>query len=466
MHTPHRLEFGPFCLDLVSSHLLYGGEVVPLRRKTFKVLRYLAERPHELVTSRELYEHVWNGVNVSRGVLRVNIREIRAALGDSAQAPKYLETVRGHGYRFIGQLTGKTPVAWQSTSVDHLAHVVGYRDELTQLQRQWHRSCLGQRQVVMISGEAGMGKSTLVDRFLAHASAETGVRVARGQGIEHEGTDDAHLPLLSALERLARVRGGDEVVNVLRQVVPSWLLHLPMFLTEAERDALPCVQQGTTQAQMLLELSMALERLADASPLVLVLEDLHWSDAATVAALAYLTSCEQPAKLLILGTYRPAEMQLRAHPLIGFLQEAEAHRRVTGCSLSGLTEADIAMYWRNRLRAPCSPEVTVFLKARSGGNALFLTHLIDHLMREALVVHHRATWVFRDQLSAWYALPQEINHFLTKQLAQLPPALQHVLQVASVAGDRFTAAEVAAGAQMKLETIEQLCTTVVGLHSF
>ncbi len=471
MYSPDRLEFGPFCLDLIAARLSCGNEIVPLRRKTFRVLRYLIERPNELVTPEELRQHIWNGVHVSRGVLRVNIREIRVALGDSVQAPQYLETVRGQGYRFIGKLSKRLEDGTLCKALpepeNHLTqHVVGYDHELAQLQLAWAQARRGQRQVVMISGEAGMGKTTLVDVFLTRVAGTTGLRLAQGQCIESHGKDDAYLPLLSALERLACDIGGDTVASVLRQVTPSWLLYLPMLVPEAERDTLFSQMQNTTQAQMLLELSKALETLASSSPLVLVLEDLHWSDACTVAAIAYLTNRDEPANLLIVGTYRSVEIQLQAHPLLGFLQEAEAHHRVIGVSLTGLTETDIARYWLNRLHAPCLPETIEFLEVRSRGNAMFLVNLVDQLIREELVVHHGEGWGLRDPLSAWYLLPQKVKYLLTKQLDQLPPALQHILEVASVVGDTFAAVAVSAGTEIELKTIERLCTAVVRLGGF
>ncbi len=348
-----------------------------------------------------------------------------------------------------------------------MQHVVGYHHELSQLQQAWHRVGQGTRQVVMIGGEAGMGKSTLVDGFLADVAASTDVRIAQGLCVEYQGTGDDDFPLLNAFERLARERGEDDVVSVLRQVAPSWLRRLPMLVPAAERDTRSNQGQGTTQAQMWLELSKALEILARASPLILVLEDLHWSDASTVAALAYLTNRDAPANLLILGTYRSVEIQVQGHPLLGFLQEAEVHDRVINIPLTGLTEADIARYWLNRLQVPCLPEMIELLDARSRGNALLLVSLVDHLLDEELVVQGRQGWALQEPLPpAWHLVPHKIRQLLIKQLDQLPPALQHILEVASVAGETFTAAAVSAGAEMALATTEQLCTAVARLGSF
>ena len=467
MVSPDRLTFGPFALDLGSTCLRRGEEVIPLRRQTFRMLHYLAERPHEVVTPEELCEHVWSGAHVSRNVMRASIWEIRTALGDSAQTPQYVETVRGQGYRFVGRpAIGRSLTNGSRLLGERSRPVVGRQHELAQLQQTWSRVGQGQRQVVMISGEAGIGKTTLVEAFLTTLADQTGVQIVRGQCIERYGAHDAYLPLLSAFERLDRDLDGEQVASVLRQVGPSWLVHLPMLVPEVERDRLQRHAQGGTQAQMLLELSRALEMLTAASPLVLVIEDLHWSDPSTVDALAYLISRDEPAKLLVLGTYRPVEAQLHTHPLVGFLQEAGSHERVRELPLAGLTTSDMALYWQNQLGTPCLPEVIELLEARSQGNALFLAHLVDHLIREELVINQGEGWQFRDALGAWRLLPLEVQHLLSKQLDQLPPAVQQVLEVASVVGDTFSAAAVSAGIEHDLEGVDRLCNATVRLGGF
>jgi DNA-binding winged helix-turn-helix (wHTH) protein len=97
------ITFGSFHLDTASSCLWRGEQAIPLRRRTFAMLRYLAEHPGRLVTKAELHQHVWAGMHVSDTVIRVCIREIRVALGDAAKASQYLQTVSGQGYRWLIQ---------------------------------------------------------------------------------------------------------------------------------------------------------------------------------------------------------------------------------------------------------------------------------------------------------------------------------------------------------------------------
>ena len=108
---------------------------------------------------------------------------------------------------------------------------------------------------------------------------------------------------------------------MLQRYAPTWLVHLPALLNDSERERLQQQLPGVTPVRMLRELAEALEALTRTTPLVLVLEDLHWSDVATVNLLTYLAQRRDPARLLLLGTYRPADVIVQAHPLRGMLQE-------------------------------------------------------------------------------------------------------------------------------------------------
>ncbi len=149
--------------------------------------------------------------------------------------------------------------------------------------------------MVFVTGEPGIGKTALVTHFLAQLRATESVRMGLGQCVEQYGVGAMYLPLLGALERLGR--GNGWVVSVLRGSAPTWLSQLSGLVEPAERATLQRQTQDHTREKMLRELALALEELAQQMPLVLVLEDLHWSDTATVAALAYIARRQEPAQL-------------------------------------------------------------------------------------------------------------------------------------------------------------------------
>ncbi|HJR58878.1 MAG TPA: alpha/beta fold hydrolase [Vicinamibacterales bacterium] len=106
--TRPLMTFGPFTLDPVTGHLYRGGAVVPLTPKAFGVLHHLAAQPGRLFSKQELLDAVWPSVFVSDAVLKVTIREIRKALGDDAQTPRFIETAHRRGYRLIAEPRGDT----------------------------------------------------------------------------------------------------------------------------------------------------------------------------------------------------------------------------------------------------------------------------------------------------------------------------------------------------------------------
>src|SRR5262245_61724538 len=104
------LRFGPFSLEALK-HLWRGDQLVDLRPRSLAMLRYLAERPAQVVTKKELLSQLWPGIYVSPTVVKVCVREIRHALGDETAKPQFIETVGTQGYRFISPLTASPPLA-------------------------------------------------------------------------------------------------------------------------------------------------------------------------------------------------------------------------------------------------------------------------------------------------------------------------------------------------------------------
>ena len=155
---------------------------------------------------------------------------------------------------------------------------------------------------MFVSGEPGIGKTTLINAYLAQLTTQAEpVWIARGQCVEQYGVGEAYLPLLEALGRLGREDEGEEVVPVLAQYAPMWLAQLPALVLPAEQDALQRALVGTTRERMLREIAEALEVLTTRQPLVLVLEDLHWSDQSTLELLSYLLRRQGSARLFYAG---------------------------------------------------------------------------------------------------------------------------------------------------------------------
>src|SRR5262249_20754599 len=133
----------------------------------------------------------------------------------------------------------------------------------------------------------------------AQCAAGNAGRIGRGQCAEHTGEGEPYLPVFEALWQLGHGPARDEVLAVLRRDAPLWLIQLPGLVSEPELERLPRQVAGATTARMLRELTQALEVLTADAPLVLVLEDLQWSDPSTVDLLAALAQRREPAQLLV-----------------------------------------------------------------------------------------------------------------------------------------------------------------------
>ena len=162
------------------------------------------------------------------------------------------------------------------------------------------------------------------------------------------GKGEPYLPVLEALGQLSSGASHQEVLAALRRYAPLWLVQLPGLLCEGELERLQRQVQGATAARMLRELAEALEVLAAETPLMLVLEDLQWSDQATVELLAYLAQRRAPARLLVLGTYRPAETVVRGHPLRSMVQELCGRGLAVEHRLGLLPADEVAAYAAGR----------------------------------------------------------------------------------------------------------------------
>jgi len=189
-------EFPPFRLDTVNQCLWHGDgaaeERILLAPKAFAVLRYLVEHPGRLVAHAELLEALWPKTYVQPEVLKSHIAAIRGVLGDDARKPMFIETLSRRGYRFIAPVTENAP-ARRAAALGPAKVLVGRDGPLAELHRCLGRMSNGERQIVFVTGEPGIGKTAVADAFIDRAaSAAPDIRLARGQCIEGYGSKEAY----------------------------------------------------------------------------------------------------------------------------------------------------------------------------------------------------------------------------------------------------------------------------------
>jgi DNA-binding winged helix-turn-helix (wHTH) protein len=331
-----RFVFAPFSLDAASGSLYRGSEKTPLRSKSFALLRYLVEHPHRVVTKEELKAAVWPQSRVVDAALKVSILDIRKALGDDSAKPKYIETVGRNGYRFIAAVS--IAFSNEPSSTTSL-HVVGRQSELELLRRYSDMAGEGTRQIVFVTGEPGIGKTTLAEAFIRGQAAGDGMVVAQGQCIEQYGAGEAYMPILDVLDRLCRGARGQEMVSGLRRCAPTWLANLPALITAEERAELERQSIGIAPERRLRELGAFLEEIAREQTVLLILEDLHWLDPSSLALISFLARRREAARLMLIGTYRAGEVERLNHPLKAVAAELELHNFCVHLPLKALSRA-------------------------------------------------------------------------------------------------------------------------------
>src|SRR5712691_7550352 len=318
-----RWIFGPFALDLANACLWRGAEAVALSPKAFDVLSYLVTHPDRLVTQDELLDAVWPETAVSDAVVRVAIGVLRKALDDTRQPPRFIATVPRRGDRFLAPVTlapspappAASPALPAALPLTPPPLLVEREAVLHQLHTRLAQAQQRTRQVVFVTGEPGMGKTAVVETFAAQAVTQAPLWVTHGQCVEHYSTGEAYLPVLEALGHLCRAPEGERLVALLRQQAPTWLVQMPWLLSAADRERLQHALHGATRERMLREFAEVVDALTAETLLLLILEDLHWSDDATLDLLALLARRRTPARLFVLGTYRPGEVIVQEHPL-------------------------------------------------------------------------------------------------------------------------------------------------------
>src|SRR4029450_12571966 len=313
--NPVRVRFDQFELDEANARLLRNGTAVALPPTPFAVLCALVRQPGSPLTTSALLDEVWGHQFVTDSVLRTAISELRTALDDDARKPRFIETVSRRGYRFIAPtsaIVAAPPVAAvapQDRSTES-ASFIGRTEALSRLRTNWNLACASKRRIVWVAGEPGIGKTTLIEHFIAGLGD---VLCVRGQCVDQYGSGGPYLPGVEALSELCRI--DSTLVPLLRAVAPTWLLQLPWSSTAEERDALRRGLAGVTADRMLREMGELLDRLGERRPLLVVTEDLHWSDRATIQLIDYVARRRGNGRLMWLASFRLAEVVVVDHPL-------------------------------------------------------------------------------------------------------------------------------------------------------
>ncbi len=464
-----KLAFEGFLLDPANALLTRGGDRIALPPKPFGVLCHLVERAGSLVTKDELLDAVWRNLHVTESSLSVSINALRLALGDDPKSPRFIETVTRRGYRFIAPVTLDAE-AESDRRRDAIASLPANR--ATQRPRRWagreralrvmdhwfELAVGGERQIAFLTGESGIGKTTLTE-MLVERIGDRRVGVLTGCCVQHFGTDEAFLPLNDALAAGCAGPNGPLLLTMLRNHAPAWLAQLPGPIDARDSAALQSEVFGASRERMLREFCELLEALSRERPWILILEDLHWSDYATLDVLSRFALRDQPAAVLIVATYRPGDVKAASHPLRAVHHELQIHGRCAELALDTLSPIEVEQYLRLRFdAAELARSLTPIVMRRTGGLPLFVVSLADFFVDRAEIVALDGCWSLPPgKTVSQEGMPRDLHEMIARRIDRLLPDEQRLLEAASAIGVEFCAAAVAGGMKRDAGEVEQAC---------
>jgi DNA-binding winged helix-turn-helix (wHTH) protein/tetratricopeptide (TPR) repeat protein len=452
--------FRLFRLDPVNQCLWRGENRVPLTPKAFDMLRYLVEHPGRLVTQDEILEALWPDTYVNPEIIKKYILEIRKGLGDRHDKPEFIETFPKRGYQFVAAVSDDVVVGSPDLATGTTKKMVGRDTAMAELHNSLRRALRGQRQIIFVTGEAGIGKTTLVDAFHQQAARNQTLRVARGQCVEGFGGKEAYYPMLESLGQLTRSPDGNPIVQTLAKLAPTWLIQFPSLVKAEHREALQREILGATRERMVREICEALECAASEAPLALIFEDLHWADPSTLDLISALARRREAAKLLLLCTYRPVDVVLSNSSLKGLKHDLHVHQLCSEIALERLEEPSIVEYLSIEFsRGNLPAGLARLIYRHSGGNALFMVAIVQDMLKRGLIAQDKEdAWSLTIPLETIApSVPDTLQQMLEAQFDQLSTAEQRVLKSASVAGERFSVWSISTLLDIGPDQIEDLC---------
>ena len=332
--------------------------------------------------------------------------------------------------------------------------MVGRDEELSLLRAQFGFLPTGNRRVVFISGEAGIGKTALMDAFCREVK-QSSASVAHGQCLQCVSGKEEYYPLMESLSQLCASADGELACRILARMAPAWL-------TKGRAPESSTAAHAEPQVRLLGELCAALEELAAAKPLVLVFEDLHWADDSTLDFISVMARRRAPTRVMVLASCRRRK-GATGHPLEVVKQDLLVHRLAVEIALAPLAKAAVCQLVIKELQQESLPPgLTGFVYQRSEGNPLFVIAVLEHLIAERFLVRKGTDdtvgWEQNAPLPEMESgVPGELTRMIELEIERLTPEEQRILEAGSLMSVAFPAWAVAAALELDAADAEEAC---------
>ena len=411
----------------------------------------------------DLVEHILEGVKLAG--FRILEEESRAAVPATAR-PGTLSPVP-----LRAEVTGPRPGWSASPTIPPVKrHSVGRQKELAELGRAFESAAMGRGLFLCVTGEPGIGKTTLVEDFLSELAA-TGrpFALARGRCSERLAGTDAYLPFLEALENLLHGDGCEAAARVMKATAPNWYAQVaPLAAEDSSLARVLAESKAATQERLKRELGAFLQELSHQRPLLLFFDDLHWADASTVDLLAYLGGKCAGMRALLVFTYRPTDLVVGQHPFGPVKLDLQARGVCRELALEFLTRPDLDHYLALEFPGHCFPEeFEALVHARTEGSPLFMADLLRYLRDRQVLTLEQGRWTLRESVPDLQRdLPESVRGMIQRKIDQLGQDDRRLLVAASVQGYEFDSALVARVVERDAAEVEERLDELDRVHAF
>jgi adenylate cyclase len=356
-------------------------------------------------------------------------------------------------------------------------HLVGRARERAQMAAAFTSAADGRGLMLGVTGEPGLGKTTLVEEFL-HETMD-GARpiwAARGRCSERLASTEAYLPFLEALDSILHSKrvtwkwtvkdAGQSPAALLKLLAPTWFAQVaPLAVDQSADRPAPGV---ASQEQMKRELLAFFQEVSRLRPLVLFLDDIHWADASTTDLLAYLASRLATMPMMVLATYRQSDLLLAKHPFIPIKLDLQSRGIFQELELDFLTRDDVERLLTLQFPDHAFPsEFVEVIRAKTEGNPLFIVDLLRDLRSRQVIAEKHGRWTLATALpQIERELPESVRSMIRRKIEQLDTSDRHLLMAASVQGPEFESTLVARALGLDPADVEERLTVLEQVHAF
>jgi hypothetical protein len=369
----------------------------------------------------------------------------------------------------LAELLGRGVVTVSAGAAAQPQNSVGRESERATLRRAYARVKNGGSLLVAVTGEAGMGKSTLTEDFLREirTGADRPI-VARGRCSERLAGAEAYLPILEVLEDVLRRSAGLSMDQLMRTVAPTWYVQVA---TRSEHPSIIDMRreaQAASQERMKRELAALFEDLSKSRPVIVFLDDLHWADVSTIDLLNYLARRFADMRLLVLVTYRPSDMALAQNRFASVSADLHPHGLFEHVAIESLAVGDVERYLS--LEFPghqFPPAFAAFIHGKTEGTPLFMADLVRYLRDSGCLAERQGKWVLERPVSELPRdLPESVRSMISRKIEQLDERDRRLLIGASVQGSEFDSATISEATGIDPMDVEERLEVLERVHVF